>query len=439
MLRLFANDYAAVMPVRRLAKTRCILPVIILISALFAIEPAPGLTAPVQAAPLTLNDALRLAIAHNPKIAAAKAQENSAYAALSTALAYPNPDVEFAKGASYMRQPAGKNGGNELVGLSQSIDFPYFRAARRKVAEAGITAGQAVASDTRLNQRTAVKQAFFDLLRRQAEARLASENHNLLMQIRNRVEIKVDVGESPRYELVKSEAEVLAAKSAVQSAEYRVAQARDRLKMLIGSNLPANFEVADEPLQKSELPELDDLRNELLGHQPLIRLANAEKSRAYARLELERALRVPQPSIRFSVDRDPEMSQWRVGVALPLPLWNRREGPIAEAVAGVKKAEADARQVHLVLISELEHAYSRYQIARSQTKAFESGLIKEAEKAMEVAEAAYRFGERGIIDYLDAQRVLRTARLDFLNARYELQSALIEIERLRAFSVREEK
>jgi hypothetical protein len=51
---------------------------------------------------------------------------------------------------------------------------------------------------------------------------------------------------------------------------------------------------------------------------------------------------------------------------------------------------------------------------------------------MKVAEAAYRFGERGIIDYLDAQRVLRNTRVDFLNARYELQAALIEIERLRA-------
>ena len=163
-----------------------------------------------------------------------------------------------------MRQPDGKNGSNELVGLSQPLDFPYFRTARRQVAEAGIAAGEAMASDTRLNQITAVKQAFFDLLRRQAEARLTSENHDLLLQIRSRVGIKVNVGESPRYELVKAEAEVLAAKSAVRSSDYRVTQARDRLKMLIGSDLPANFTVADEPLQRPELPGLDDLRSELL-------------------------------------------------------------------------------------------------------------------------------------------------------------------------------
>ena len=48
------------------------------------------------------------------------------------------------------------------------------------------------------------------------------------------------------------------------------------------------------------------------------------------------------------------------------------------------------------------------------------------------AEAAYRFGERGILDVLDAQRVLRTVRTDYLSAQCDLQAALIEIEQLRA-------
>ena len=277
-----------------------------------------------------------------------------------------------------------------------------------------------------------MKQAFYDVLRRQEEARLAAENHALLLQIRNRVKIKVEVGESPRYELVKSEAEALAAESAARSAELRVTQARDRLRALIGAPLAETFEVAPEPPLMADLPELDELRRDLLARQPLLKVAEAEARRAQARVELERASRLPQPTIKLSTERDPDMNQWRVGVVLPLPLWNRREGPIGEAVAGMHRAEAEARQIHLGLLAELDQAYSRYQIAKRQVQTFESGLMKEAESAMKVAEAAYRFGERGILDYLDAQRVLRTTRVDFLNARYELQAALIEIERLRA-------
>lgn len=385
-----------------------------------------------HAAPLTLDEALRLAALHSPSVAAARAEESGAQAALDTAEAYPNPELEVASGTSRARQVGGSSGRNEMLGLSQQFELPSVRAARRHAAEAGIVAGAAALGNVQLNQQSAVKQAFFDVLRRQEEARLAAENHDLLLQIRNRVKVKVDVGESPRYELVKSEAEALAAKSAARSSELRVTQARDRLRALIGAPLAEPFEVASQPLLAADLPELEKLRQDLLARQPLLKVAEAEKRRAQALLEQERAARMPQPTFKVSNERDPDMNQWRFGVVLPLPLWNRRAGPIGEAVAGTHRAEAAARQVHLALLAELDQAYSRYQIARSQVQTFESGLMKEAESAMKVAEAAYRFGERGILDYLDAQRVLRTTRVDFLNARYELQAALIEIERLRA-------
>jgi len=49
---------------------------------------------------------------------------------------------------------------------------------------------------------------------------------------------------------------------------------------------------------------------------------------------------------------------------------------------------------------------------------------------LKTAEAAYRFGERGILDYLDAQRTFRIVRKDYLAARYDYVSAMLEIERL---------
>jgi cobalt-zinc-cadmium efflux system outer membrane protein len=58
--------------------------------------------------------------------------------------------------------------------------------------------------------------------------------------------------------------------------------------------------------------------------------------------------------------------------------------------------------------------------------------VREAEAALKVAEAAYRFGERGILDFLDAQRVFRAVRNELISARYELSAAVVEIERLSA-------
>ena len=58
--------------------------------------------------------------------------------------------------------------------------------------------------------------------------------------------------------------------------------------------------------------------------------------------------------------------------------------------------------------------------------------MRMAETALQVAQAAYRFGERGILDVLDAQRILQSVRIDLLQARFELQKTRIEIEALSA-------
>jgi cobalt-zinc-cadmium efflux system outer membrane protein len=57
--------------------------------------------------------------------------------------------------------------------------------------------------------------------------------------------------------------------------------------------------------------------------------------------------------------------------------------------------------------------------------------LREAQSALRVAEAAYRYGERGILDYLDAQRTLRSLRIELNTTRYELYAARVELERLR--------
>ena len=184
------------------------------------------------------------------------------------------------------------------------------------------------------------------------------------------------------------------------------------------------------------LPPLAELRSEVLNRHPALKLSRAEVRRADSRVGMERAQARPVPSLRAEIDRPPDTPTYRVGVAIPLPFFNRREGPIAEAVADLRQTQAlaDARQVEIV--AAVDSAYGRYQLASESLAAFEQGLLREAEESVKAAEVAYRLGERGILEVLDAQRVLRTVRLDFLNAQYDRQFALIDLDELRAIEPR---
>jgi cobalt-zinc-cadmium efflux system outer membrane protein len=168
-----------------------------------------------------------------------------------------------------------------------------------------------------------------------------------------------------------------------------------------------------------------------------MRRAQAAVDQAQNRLESERALKVPRPTLFAGIDREPEQQRALFGVSIPIPVWNQRQGPIGEALASFQQATSLAEETRLGLRGELEVAYNRLLVARQQITAYEGGLLRQAESALRVAEAAFRYGERGFLEVLDAQRVLRGVRTDFLNARFDRQAAIVEIERLTARDIPE--
>ncbi|MGD7350838.1 TolC family protein, partial [Ralstonia pseudosolanacearum] len=208
------------------------------------------------------------------------------------------------------------------------------------------------------------------------------------------------------------------------------------LRRAVGAELPAAFDVdagSDaESAAVHNLPPLADLVGSVLATHPDLEADRAAVREAEARLAHERSQRWPSLALRGSVDRQPDLQDSRVGLVVSIPLFDRREGPVGEAVAALERARATLRDRELQMRQAVESAYRQYEIAQSQVGALESGVVKQAESTLRVAEAAYRHGERGILDYLDAQRVFRQARNDLIAARADLRAAAVELDRLRA-------
>lgn len=384
---------------------------------------------------LTLERALELAERNNPRLAIAAAQTEAARAAILTARAYPNPETVVDAGRQRARQDDARSGNVYLLGLAQPLDLPSVREPRIRAAEAGLEGSRFALQESRLALGAAVKLAYYEVVRRKAEVDLAAETQRLLEDIRRRIAVRVEVGEAPRLELTRADAEARSAANATASARLRVTEARAQLLALIGLPATGMGDVTGTLEPPPPLPPLETLRGDVLERYPALAQSRAEIERARARLETERALRTPQPTLRAGVNQDPDQNQFVVGLSIPIPVWNQRQGQIGEAQAQLDQASALAESRRIELITALNGAYARHEVATQQIQAFESGLLRQAEDALRVAEAAYRFGERGFIEVLDAQRVLRAVRLDFLAARAAQRTAFIEIEQLRALGL----
>jgi cobalt-zinc-cadmium efflux system outer membrane protein len=275
-----------------------------------------------------------------------------------------------------------------------------------------------------------VKRAFYDVIRRKEQLANAESNLMLVEDLRRRVRLEVEVGEKGRLELTRAEAETARAVAAVRSADIELVNTRAILKAAIGSTSEDLFD-AQGPLGDAvRIDVLSNLRQQVLANHPAISEVNALATRSRVMVDHERARRIPEPAFYGEYERQPDISFYRFGVAVPLPLWDRRKGPIAEARAEVNRADALVRQRRLEITAALERAYDQYQISNQQVEGLQAGSLREAEAAVEAAQSAYKFGERGIVEVFDAQRVLQGVRSDLLDALYARQSALTDLEEL---------
>ena len=387
---------------------------------------------PVQT--ITLADAVAMATASSPRLRGAGASTTRATAAITTARAYTNPTVEVYEGRQYARPipTPGVPGLLQHYAAYQTIEIPSERRARMAVATSAVASSQFGLRGVTLSVVAEAKNAFYNVLRRREEVEHTQENLQLVQDLRRRVEVEVNVGEKGRLELTRAEAEVGRARYAVRSAQLELANSIALLRVAIAAPADANLSPQGSLETHVSLPPLADLRAKVFATHPSLAQSQADIATAEATLKQERALRIPRPVAFAEYENQPDLRYWRAGVTVPLPLWDRRRGQIAESKAAITQNTARLDERRLELTSSLERAYEQYQLADQQVVSLESGELRAAQSAVDAAKAAYRFGERGIVEVLDAQRVLQGIRGDLVDAQFARQAALVDLEELGA-------
>ena len=403
-----------------------------LTSLLLCIAAIFGNLACAETNKLSLPELEALMFSQSPAVLGAANAVDAARAAVATARTIPNPQIEVLNGTRNPRIGPSTDARLKTVSITQDLDMPWHRFPRVDAALAGLNAAQANETSFRANMQAQLRLRYYDLVRRTAENRVAREDVKLMEGIHKRIALQVEVGEKARFELVKANAELLNAQKMQESASLRVRQSRGALRALVGVHLPENFEVREQTHTFAPPAPLSDVRDAVLKSNPELQRTRAERQQLDRKLSEEKALRFPKFALRAEQDQDPEWRSKRVGVAMNLPLWDWRGGPVGEAAAKLSQTDNQLAYQEFYLLQSLEAAYQQYEIANAQAIALEGGIVRNAANALRIAELAYKAGEKSFLEVMDAQRVYRVARNELITAQFELASAWAEIERLRA-------
>lgn len=384
---------------------------------------------------LTIEELQRLGLQANGLVLAARSQIDMAKAGVVAASAFLNPEVTVMAGPDSNRYPLSVTGPTSMqrsVTVNQPIENPFMRSARINASEAIVDANRANFDQVRADLAAQLRVRAYELLLRQEQAKMEEGIYDLLEDVRRRIAINVERGEAARFELIRADTEVQSAANRKEAAQLSALRARVALMQLTAGAIPTNFEITASLSDPVQLPSLEVLRQEVPTVNPDVLRLQAEQERANQRISQEKASILPSLNVLYTNYQDAQFTSNTAGMSVRIPLFYRRRGEIDTAIYDSARIR-DTLEFRRYEISQLfESAWQGLQIAQRRVEMFEGGLIKEAENAVQVAQSAYRFGERGLIEVLDTQRILRGILGDSLQARFDLQSAAAEIDRLRA-------
>jgi len=380
----------------------------------------------------SINELIVIALESSPQVLAARDQSKAIKGQLSTARAIPNPEFEVGTGQQRSVSGSLTVGNVSSWSVTQPLDMPYNRYPRVNAAEANLRSAEATRIAFEIETIAKVQQRFYELMRREAEAKASEEDLSLTKQIRERMQLRYDVGETARFELIRAQTEFLNAQITAESGKLRIEQARSQLRQVVGHMLPANYTVVSEQPKVETLPPLNILLSEIQAQSPELQKAKADVEASESRLSFEKNARLPRLAFKASQYNDPNFTDRLYGLQISIPIWDFKVGQVAEAEANASKAKNQLNAQSQSLDQQLETAYKLYQIAAYQVKVLDQEVVQLAASAQRIAEVSYRYGERGMLEYLDAQRTFRAARNDLIKARFDLASVFTEIQRLRA-------
>ena len=384
-----------------------------------------------HAAPeLSAEQLIPVILTHNPQLRAAQSARNAARAGTKSAQALPNPRIDWNHGRNTARIAGVTPGSVQSWSISQPIDNPGVRKARMDAASATELESTHLIGMTRNELVSQTRVRIYQGLLYQAKADAAAEDVQLLEQVRERVRLRVESGEAARYEIIKADAEIITARERLQTNRLMVEQSKVQLNQLAAGQLPTQWKLLGDLKEAHELLDLNQLHELVTKNNPELRLLQAEVNKAQAQLRGAESSRWPGLELRYSQSQDPEFRQGQWGVGIQIPLLDNRSGPIAQANSELERAQIRLEGRQAELQQEILLTWKSLEMARLRIEALSLGSVREAEAALRVAQAAYRFGERGILDVLDAQRVLRSVRADLIEARYQLQEARVLLDRL---------
>ncbi|MBS0298629.1 MAG: TolC family protein [Proteobacteria bacterium] len=392
---------------------------------------------------LTLRDAVNLALLRNPELAAFSKEIRALEGLTLQAGLLKNPELSLnVENAGNVQKLTGDINSSHAVAqevvqqlstirIYQLIELGGKRAARVNAALLGEELAAKDYEIKRIDIVFRVANVFTEVLAAQERLRLAEETKQVAQNVVSTVSGRVQGGKVAPIEETRVKVGLSTTRIELEQAQRDLTGARKRLALLWNSSSPQFGKALGNLEAQIPPPDFQMLEEHVLNNPMALRaMKNIEQRKAL--LEVEQTRRIPNLTVNAGAVHHAQLGGTTIvaGLQIPLPIFDRNQGNLKDAHHRLDKAVDEQMATELRLKTEIAQSYETMSAVWNEINILRDEILPGARSAFNVMRRGYELGKFGLLELLDAQRVLFQNQLLYVRALANYQRLVNDIERL---------
>lgn len=381
---------------------------------------------------LTADSVIAIVLSTNPRAGAAAELIRAARGTRRTAGTWTNPTL------SYQVENTAFPGQGPLTGVDREastvamipLEPAYQLRSRASRASAEVRVATAEFSGVRRTLAIQAASAFYGAALADVSVNALDDARAWLDSLTRYMGARVREGAAAEVDLIRLEVERDRAETDLALARVDQARMRALLASLIGRD---DFTVdvtdmADSTSLRRPIPDLRSALTSALKSRPEIAASDARLAAASSGVAVERSSIVRELGLITGLKSMAGTQSMIAGLSVSLPVFDQNRGGIQRARAEQRIAGFNSQNIKREVVADVTATWTATQTLSAQLSRMQGGMLRRAEEARRIAEAAYREGATPLTQVIEASRALADARQLYFRALFARAQSLVELD-----------
>ncbi len=367
---------------------------------------------------ITLKDIEQEALKNNPEIGMAGKRAESAEEKKSLAAAMPDPMIGYeirnvgALGTSTVGKEEMSMQG---VVFTQEIPFPGKLSTKGDAARKQAEREQDNSRETRLRILSSLRSAYYDYYLAYRSSEILEQNKEVMKNFQSISETRYATGQGIQQDVLRAQLEVSMLLEKIAMQEQKKETQRAMIDTLLGRDPRAPLGRPGDQLVTTFETGLDELTSMAVAHSPSLNAKHRMVEQSEYELSLSRREYLPDMVVSggwFTRGELKDYYEASVMLRMPLYFWNKSTG-VKAASADLGSVRYEYESAKLMTMSRIKDLYTMAKTSERLLNLYESGIIPQAQLALQSATSNYRVGKADFLSLLESESLLLKYQLQY--------------------------